>query len=447
MFDSSAGSPTNPGGLRQYLLSTASWLSQFEAIWSLDFEFFEDENHHPVPVCMFAREWHTSTEIFLRREQLLALRQAPFDIGPRSLVVAYAANAEFSCFVALGWPFPHNVLDVYVEVGAAINGLDIEGLELKRPSLLETCALYGIPAMPAAQKTRMRDLILSGKGKYTEDEWAQTEGYNRADVDETDAVFGVIAPSIDLPRALLRGRYMGAVARMEWVGLPISRYLLDLLIENWEPLQLYYIARDDEFGLYDHTSIRLERLQDLINKRGWDWPLTSTGLPELKLKTLGRQAKRYPELKKLVRLREQIAELKISSLTNTVGADGFSRCPLLPFWTRSGRNQPSGRDKIFLPALPGWSARWDRATTWLCGRQVRLGRPRVWRDRSIQRRSCDARGLSQRRRALRFWQAGWVGATRCHESDTSRNPRQDLQADRAWPKLWNDRARNSCQDR
>jgi DNA polymerase I len=354
MSDSSAGSPTNPGGLQQYLLSTASWLRQFEGIWDLDFEFFEDDNRHPVPMCMFARERHTGTEIFLRREQLLTLRQAPFDTGPRSLMVAYAANAELSCFIARGWPFPCNTLDVYVEVSAAINGLDIEGLESKRPSLLETCALFGIPAMPAAEKNRMRDLILSGKGKYTEDEWQQIERYNRADVEETSAVVNVIAPSIDLPRALLRGRYMGAVAKMEWVGLPISRYYLNLLIENWEPLQLFYIARDDEFGLYDHTSIRLERLHDLINKCGWDWPLTSTGLPELKLKTLGRQAKRYPELKKLVRLREQIAELKISNLTNTVGADGFSRCPLLPFWTRSGRNQPSGRDKIFLPALPSW---------------------------------------------------------------------------------------------
>jgi DNA polymerase I len=26
----------------------------------------------------------------------------------------------------------------------------------------------------------------------------------------------------------------------------------------------------------------------------------------------------------------------------------------LPFWTKTGRNQPSGRDKIFLPALPAW---------------------------------------------------------------------------------------------
>ena len=53
-------------------------------------------------------------------------------------------------------------------------------------------------------------------------------------------------------------------------------------------------------------------------------------------------------------LRDQIAELRISKLANTIGADGFARCPLLPFWTKTGRNQPAGNDKIFLPALPAW---------------------------------------------------------------------------------------------
>ena len=55
-----------------------------------------------------------------------------------------------------------------------------------------------------------------------------------------------------------------------------------------------------------------------------------------------------------MRLRDSIAELRISKLANTVGADGFSRCPMLPFWTRTSRCQPSARDKVFLPSLPSW---------------------------------------------------------------------------------------------
>ena len=92
----------------------------------------------------------------------------------------------------------------------------------------------------------------------------------------------------------------------------------------------------------------------MIEARHWDWPHTEHGRPGLKRKTLAQQARRYPELKPLVRLRDNIAELRISKLANTVGADGFSRCPMLPFWTRTSRCQPSARDKVFLPSLPSW---------------------------------------------------------------------------------------------
>jgi hypothetical protein len=303
---------------------------------------------------MFAYEQHTGTKIEMWQDQLRECRCAPFDTGPESLFVAYTANAELSCFLALGWPFPHNVLDVYVETIAAINGNADIWAEKGRPGLLSALELYGLePAMSSAEKDRMRELILTHTD-YIPEQRRDIQNYNQQDVIETMRLLAVLAPAIDLPRALLRGRYMAAVARMEWQGLPIDASYLQLLMTNWERLQLHYIRRDDEFGLYDGTSFREHRLQELIVRKGWDWPLTAHGRPELKLKTLGKQAKRYPELKKLVKLRNEIAELRISKLANTIGADGCSRCSLLPFWTKTGRNQPSSKDKIFLPALPGW---------------------------------------------------------------------------------------------
>ena len=332
----------------------AAWLNHYAAIWHCDFEFREDANHHPAPVCMYAYEQHTRAEIELWRDELRACRRVPFDIGANSLFVAYAANAELSCFLALGWEFPKNVLDVYVETIAAINGNSAIWPQKKRPSLLETLELYGLAAgMDTQEKERMRRLILE-HSDYTHEQQREIQNYNRQDVMETVKLLKVLAPAIDLPRALLRGRYMAAVARMEWRGLPIDQEYLRLLLANWEGLQLHYIRRDDGFGLYDGTSFSEHRFQELIAAHGWYWPLTATGRPELKLKTLGKQAQRYPELKKLVKLRDLIAELRINQLANTIGADGYSRCPLLPFWTKTGRNQPSGRDKMFLPALPAW---------------------------------------------------------------------------------------------
>ena len=208
--------------------------------------------------------------------------------------------------------------------------------------------------MDSDDKEAMRRLILDNTD-YTPEQWLAIEAYNRRDViDGTVPLLNAMAGSIDLPRALHRGRYMMAVARQERCGLPVNVEYLAQLVANWERLQLYFIARDDEFGLYDGTSFREQRMWDLITKNNWDWPLTAHGRPELKIKTLTRQARRYPELKSLVRLRNNIAELRISKLANTVGADGFSRCPMLPFWTRTSRCQPSARDKVFLPSLPSW---------------------------------------------------------------------------------------------
>ena len=101
-------------------------------------------------------------------------------------------------------------------------------------------------------------------------------------------------------------------------------------------------------------AFREQRLWDLIEARHWDWPRTEHGRPGLQRKVLAQQARRYPELKRLMRLRDNIAELRISRLANTIGTDGFSRCPMLPFWTRTSRCQPSARDKVFLPSLPSW---------------------------------------------------------------------------------------------
>ena len=55
---------------------------------------------------MYAFEQHTGTEISLWRDQLLALRRAPFGTGPRDLMVAFAANAELSCFRRAGLAVP-----------------------------------------------------------------------------------------------------------------------------------------------------------------------------------------------------------------------------------------------------------------------------------------------------------------------------------------------------
>ena len=52
-------------------------------------------------------------------------------------------------------------------------------------------------------------------------------------------------PHIDLPRALLRGRFMKAAALIEWNGVPIDTTTLALLRQYWTDIQDDLIAAVD----------------------------------------------------------------------------------------------------------------------------------------------------------------------------------------------------------
>src|SRR4051794_12654479 len=84
---------------------------RFTRIIHLDTEYRTDGNGRPIPVTLYAQD-HRTGEAWgpYYPEQLAAMRRAPFDTGPQSVVVAYSATAELNVFIELGWPPPTNVL-------------------------------------------------------------------------------------------------------------------------------------------------------------------------------------------------------------------------------------------------------------------------------------------------------------------------------------------------
>jgi len=95
----------------------------FTEIWLVDFEFVAGDGDVPRPVCMVAREYRSGREIRMWEDELNRLRAAPFDTGPRSVMVAYFASAEIGCFEALGWERPANIIDLFAEFRVETNGL------------------------------------------------------------------------------------------------------------------------------------------------------------------------------------------------------------------------------------------------------------------------------------------------------------------------------------
>src|SRR3712207_5027783 len=240
----------------------------FHEAWLCDFEFRADPGERPWPVCMVARELRSGRELRLWRDELLALPAAPFDTGPGSVVVAYYASAELGCFLALGWPLPANVLDLHAEHRCETNGAPTPCGD----GLVGALAQRGLAHIDAGEKDAMRRLVVDNTA-WSPAEWAAILDYCASDVAALAALLPRMAPGLDWPRALLRGRYMAAVARMEHAGTPIDAALLRCMVEHWDWIKRRLVAAVDAgYGVFDGLTFQVDRFNRWLAARGIPWP-------------------------------------------------------------------------------------------------------------------------------------------------------------------------------
>jgi hypothetical protein len=322
----------------------------FAEVWACDFEFFAAEpGDNPTPISMAARELRSGRLIRLWQDELERLPASPIPISKDVLFVAFYASAEISCYLSLGWPLPTRILDLFTEFRAARNG----STPLNGWSLLSALSEYGLNGMSAVEKTEMRDLVMRGP-PFTGLESNAILDYCQGDVD--DAVVPLLPrmlPGIlgrGLGAALLRGRYMKAIAVMERTGVPIDVPVLERLRRHWDSLRHELIvAVDRDFGVYDGTTFKLERFERYLATAGILWPRTPSGRLATDEDTFRNGAKAHPQLEPLRELRTSLSQLKLNDLA--VGADGRNRTMLSAFRTITGRNAPSNSRFIFGPAV------------------------------------------------------------------------------------------------
>lgn len=150
----------------------------------------------------------------------------------------------------------------------------------------------------------------------------------------------------DFSRALLRGRYMIAVARMEDQAIPIDVEALTVLRQNWTAIQRGLVERiDANFGVYQGTTFKEKRFEEWLNRNAITWPRLLSGRLALDDETFREMARLYPQLEPLRQLRHCMAQLRLNDLA--VGKDGRNRCMLSAFRARTGRSEPSTSKFIF----------------------------------------------------------------------------------------------------
>jgi DNA polymerase I len=309
----------------------------------VDFEFEIGQGERPVPVCVAAHELRSGRRFRLMRDDLGPA--PPYATGTDVLFVAYYASAELSCYRALNWAAPDRILDLFCEFRDRTNGLSTSA----GSSLLGALAHFGLDGIGASEKKELQQAIGSGtwRGQYTPD---QILNYCHSDVDALERLLSAMWSGIDLPRALLRGRYMAAAAAIEYAGVPIDVPMLDRLRAGWTDIQDRLIARIDlDYGVFEGRTFKHDRFAAWLGRNGIPWPVLVSGKLDLEDGTFRQVAKAYPVIAPLRELRSALSDLRLNDLA--VGDDGRNRALLSAFRSRTGRNQPSNSKFIFGPSV------------------------------------------------------------------------------------------------
>ena len=188
----------------------------------------------PVPLCLVAyildENLNYVRTIKLWREQLLASKHPPFDIGPNTLFVAYSAQADLTIFEVLGWPFPKHVYDLHTAYLASSNILfyepDVRRVK-QRKRLSDACRAYDIEGWENINKEQIAKDIGEGHWRdygqqavfdYCEEDVKKSVELLRAQVCGSDRV-----PPVVTNRVIFWSEYSAkAVTHIQAKGIPID---------------------------------------------------------------------------------------------------------------------------------------------------------------------------------------------------------------------------------
>lgn len=315
----------------------------YREIWAVDFEFNAEPGENPEPVCLVAWDLRSGRKIRLWRDQFGAA--PPYATDANALFVAYYASAEIGCHLALNWPVPERVLDLFTEFRNRTNGLPTGC----GAGLLGALVYHGLDGIGAVEKEEMRDLVLRG-GPWSDAERSAILDYCQTDVMALTRLLPAMLPKIDLPRALLRGRYMAAVARMERNGIPIDIETLSQLRRYWLRIQGQLIDHiDRDYGVYEGRTFKVDRFTAWLSQSNIPWPRHESGQLDLSDDAFRETARAHLAVAPLRELRGALSAMRLSDLA--VGRDGHNRTMLSAFRARTGRNQPSNSKFIFGPSV------------------------------------------------------------------------------------------------
>ena len=333
----------------------------YEQIWVVDTEFYPGpglanggvEGDASTPLCLVAMEMRSGRIVRLWQDELGS--SPPYPLDSNTLIVSYAAAAEFGFHIACGWGEPACALDCLVEFRHYTNDGTIKAGDREKGfhSLDGALRYFLADSLDTVHKDTMRDRIIAGP-PFTESEKQQIVTYCEDDVRGLARLLPHIVPTIrSLPHALLRARFQWQIAQMERRGIPVDGASLACLRRHWRGVQISLVRElDRPFGCYEIVDgvphWRKERFADYVCRHGMGWPRHDSGALDERDSTFREMAARYPFVEPLRELRYSLSKLKLNKLA--VGSDNRNRAPLWAFGTKTARCAPASSAYLFGPA-------------------------------------------------------------------------------------------------
>jgi hypothetical protein len=328
-------------------------VKNFSQVVVVDFEYEVTDGDLPNPLCMVAclLDEHLRHMCTICRWRGEFGRRPPFDIGDDTLVVAYSAWAELTCFQVLGWEFPKHVYDLHTAYLATTNVLrphdPTEVYKRPRKRLPDACKAYGITGWEEVNKASIAADIGAGNWRdygrdavlaYCEEDVRQSTHLLRAQLRGRPGL-----PPVSIKHVLHWSNYSAkAIAQIQARGMPIDMALWDAVQENktaviGELLTQFDPSHGSEEPIYtpegEWNYGRFERW--LLRSGVTAWPRLESGMLDISGDAFGMMAF-VPGVEKLHALRDSLGVIVRAKLP--IGADGRNRPSLFPFCTATGRN-------------------------------------------------------------------------------------------------------------
>lgn len=301
-----------------------SSLSHFANIWIVVAAVRAQPGERTEPRTIVAMNFDTKHVI--ENSHRNGFVEHPYTLGADCLLVTTNGPELVGCHLALGWPVPARLLDLLVEFKNISNG--------------RSGRLVG--GLAGA-------LIWFGENATGTQRHGEAPDQIRTEVNAVARLFNAMLPSLDLGRALLRGRFISASAAIDATGVPVDQQILSQLKHNWPRIRDTIVdGIDAQYGVHINRLFRADLFKNWINRRGISWPLSPDGGLDLGDNAFREMARAYPEVQPLKELRATLKHFDPRNIT--VGLDGRNRSPLRPFASRTSRNQPSANASIFCTA-------------------------------------------------------------------------------------------------